>query len=130
MTDCEDGMQTLRPNTKVMTLDEQRGQWKTWDVFPGRHSDAAPDQEHMEALIAALSKKGAAYWNDWRAAHPSVQPNLARIEFAVASTARGPQGVNLAGYDLSGAIMNLCTLAFANLSGTKLAGAKLRESLI
>jgi uncharacterized protein YjbI with pentapeptide repeats len=80
----------------------------------------------MDVLVAALSEKGAAYWNDWRTAHPSVQPNLARIEFAVANTPRGPVGVNLSGYDLSGAIMNLCSLAFANLSGTKLPEAKLR----
>jgi uncharacterized protein YjbI with pentapeptide repeats len=123
-------METLRPNTKVQILDEARGQWKTWDVFPGRYSDASPDPEHMEVLIAALSEKGRGYWNDWRAAHPSIQPNLARIEFAVGKDERGPFGVNLSGYDLSGAIMNLCRLAFANLSGTKLQEAKLRESLI
>jgi len=51
--------------------------------------DASPDSEHMEILVAALSKKGAAYWNDWCAAHPSVRPNLAGIEFAVANTIRG-----------------------------------------
>jgi uncharacterized protein YjbI with pentapeptide repeats len=62
--------------------------------------------------------------------HPSVQPNLARIEFAVGNTSRGPVGVNLSGYDLSGAIMNGCSLAFANLSGTRLCETKLRESLI
>ena len=123
-------METVRPNTKIMTLDEERNQWKTWDAFPGRYSDASPDSEHMEILVAALSKKGAAYWNDWCAAHPSVQPNLAGIEFAVANTIRGPVGVNLSGYDLSGAIMNLCSLAFANLNETKLQEAKLRESLI
>lgn len=124
-------MQTVRPNTKVMTLDPERGQWKTWDVLPGRYSDETPDSEHMELLVAALSEKGPAYWNEWRAAHPSVQPNLARVEFAVGHTPlKGPVGVNLSGYDLSGANMNGCSLAFASLSGTRLCEAKLRESLI
>lgn len=123
-------MKTLRPNTKVATLDDERSQWKTWDIFPGRNSDAEPDGEHLELLTAALAGKGAKYWNDWRAAHPSVQPNLARIEFAVGDTPRGPVGVDLSGYDLSGAVMNLCSLAHANLSGAKLAEAQLRESLI
>jgi uncharacterized protein YjbI with pentapeptide repeats len=124
-------MQTVRPNTKVQTLDVERGKWKIWDVFPGRYSDETPDSEHMEVLVTALSKKGRGYWNEWRAAHPSVQPNLARIEFAVGQTPiRGPFGVDLSGYDLSGAIMNGCSLAFANLSGTRLCEAKLRESLI
>ena len=74
-------METVRPNTKIMTLDEERNQWKTWDVFPGRYSDASPDSEHMEILVAALSKKGAAYWNDWRAAHPSgtAEPGRNRV---------------------------------------------------
>jgi hypothetical protein len=120
-------MQTARPNTKVHVLDTARGRWKTWDVFPGRSSDHAPDEEHVQVLITALSEKGAAYWNSWRNAHPSVQPNLARIEFAVGRTGRGPVGVNLSGYDLSGAVMNLCSLAFAK---TRLAEASLRESLI
>ena len=84
-------METLAAHTKVQTLDEARGQWKTWDVFPGRYSDASPDPEHMEVLVAALSAKGVGYWNDWRAAHPSIQPNLARIEFAVGTRRRaGP----------------------------------------
>src|SRR5215204_6321185 len=124
-------METVRPNTKVQTLDVERGKWKIWDVFPGRYSDETPDSEHMEVLVAALSEKGQTYWNEWRAAHPSVQPNLARIEFAVGHThTRGPVGVNLSGYDLSGANMNGCSLAFANLTSTNLSGAKLRESLI
>ena len=124
-------MQTVRPNTKIQSLDVERGKWKIWDVFPGRYSDETPDSEHMEVLVAALSERGRAYWNEWRATHPSVQPNLARIEFAIGHTpTRGSVGVNLSGYDLSGAIMNGCRLAFANLSGTKLSEAKLRESLI
>ena len=124
-------MKTVRPNTKIQTLDPELGRWKIWDVFPGRYPDEEADKEHMEVLLAALSEKGAAYWNDWRAAHPSVQPNLARIEFLVGLQPAGdPVGVNLSGFDLSGTTMNLCSLAFANLTETKLAEAKLRESLI
>lgn len=120
----------LCDQTRSWRLTTSGDEWKTWDVFPGRYSDAAPESEHMEVLVAALSKKGAVCRNDWCTAHPSVHPNLARIEFAVADTPRGSVGVNLSGYDLSGAIMNLCSLAFANLSGTKLPKAKVRQSLI
>ena len=127
-------VETVRPNTKIMTLDEERNQWKTWDVFPGRYSDASPDSEQRgtEILVAALSKKGAAYWNDWRAAPPLRDSRTwpESMFEPVAKTIRGPVGVNLSGYDLSGAIMNLCSLAFANLNETKLQEAKLRESLI
>jgi hypothetical protein len=28
-------VETIRPNTKVMTLHDERGQWKPRDVFPG-----------------------------------------------------------------------------------------------
>jgi hypothetical protein len=68
-------VETVRPNTKVMTLDEKRGQWKTWDVFRGRYSDASPDSEHMEILVAALSEKGAAYWKERRGSDASL-PSL------------------------------------------------------
>lgn len=123
-------MQTLRPNTKIQIYDPDLKCWKMWDAFPGRYSDGAPDEEHFDVLVTSLREKGPAFWNDWRAAHPSVQPNLTRVEFEVVMTQGGVKGANLAGYDLSEAILNQCSLAAANVDGTNLRGAKLRESLI
>jgi uncharacterized protein YjbI with pentapeptide repeats len=121
----------LRPNTKIQVFNPEKNRWKIWDVFPGRDPEGEPDPEHMEVMFAALSGKGHAHWNEWRAAHPSIQPNLARVEFAIAATSMGQvRGVNLSGYDLSDAIMRNCSLAFANLIQTRFSKSNLREALI
>src|SRR5262249_45182068 len=83
MSGSEGEVQIVRPSTAVQTLDPETGESKRWDVLPGRRRTTPPDPAHVEVLVEALSGKGAAHFNAWRAEKPDLRPNLATLEFQV-----------------------------------------------
>lgn len=68
---------------------------------------------------ALLVRRGAAAWNAWRGANPSVRPDLREAN---------PNGANLSGAFLRGAFFTTANLNRANLSGAILTGANLSLS--
>jgi len=67
------------------------------------------NEEHL-----AILKEGVAAWNEWRAQHLDIRPNLGRA--------------NLGGANLSRADLSRVYLRHANLSGANLRGARLNEA--
>ena len=71
-----------------------------------------------------LIRKGVPDWNEWRAAHPGIQPDLREADLGGAKL----RGANFSGADLSGARLRFCDLNFANFMGARLNGAALNNS--
>jgi len=69
-----------------------------------------------EKTHLALLKQGVAGWNEWRAAHGEIRPEL---------SGAGLCGFELANANLAGANLRRSDLRGANLSGALLAGADL-----
>jgi uncharacterized protein YjbI with pentapeptide repeats len=67
-----------------------------------------------EKTQLALLKHGVASWNEWRATHAEVRPEL---------SGAGLYGLELASANLAGADLRKADLRGANLSGATLAGA-------
>ena len=67
--------------------------------------------EHARILM-----QGSRTWNAWRAAHPTVRPDLSRIRF---------HGINLSAALLSGVDLWRADLSSANLTGADLSNANL-----
>jgi hypothetical protein len=74
------------------------------------------DQQHLEQL-----QKGSARWNNWRAQHPEIRPDLSGIDLT---------GANLSGTNLSGANLIEAKLKYTTISGANLSGAKLIEAYL
>jgi len=75
-----------------------------------------PDNEQVDIL-----KRGAAAWNEWRAASPGVRPDLSGADLSDLNL----EGVNLGEADLSDAELYGTNLRHANLKMAVLAGADL-----
>jgi uncharacterized protein YjbI with pentapeptide repeats len=69
-----------------------------------------------EKTHLALLKHGVTGWNEWRAAHEEIRPEL---------SGAGLCGFELANANLAGANLRKCDLRGSNLSGATLAGADL-----
>jgi uncharacterized protein YjbI with pentapeptide repeats len=69
-----------------------------------------------EKTQLALLKHGVIGWNEWRAAHPEIRPEL---------SGAGLCGLELANANLAGADLRRADLRGANLNGAALAGADL-----
>jgi hypothetical protein len=69
------------------------------------------NREHM-----VIARRGVAEWNEWRASHLKVQPDLTRID--------------LSGYDLRSIDFRGVGLFKANLTAADLRGANLRQSIL
>lgn len=117
-------------NTTVQEIDIETLKAKVWDLFPGLGSREPPNQEHIEILQRALTDKGPDFWNEWRRAHPSIQPNLAGLEFPVLVTESGPAGLLLQNFDFDEANLRGAVFQFSELRSVRLRGATLRESFI
>ena len=72
------------------------------------------DREHL-----AILKQGVAAWNQWRAEHPDVRPNLVKANLS---------GADLRGADLTWADLSLANLREADLRGANLQPADLRRA--
>ena len=69
-----------------------------------------------EKTHLALLKHGVSGWNEWRAAHADIRPEL---------SGSGLCGLDLANANLAGADLRKADLRGANLNGAMLAGADL-----
>jgi TIR domain/Pentapeptide repeats (8 copies) len=76
------------------------------------------NEEHLARL-----KQGVKVWNQWRAAHPDIQPNLHGVDLSQADL----RGANLQEAELADANLLQADLRGANLQGTGLRRADLRE---
>jgi uncharacterized protein YjbI with pentapeptide repeats len=72
-----------------------------------------------EKTLLALIRQGVDGWNDWRAAHPDMRPDLSHGALYGLDLANA----NLAGADLREADLRGVNLAGATLVGADLAGA-------
>ena len=67
-------------------------------------------EEHLATL-----RRGIQAWNDWRAANPSITPNLSRVD--------------LHGSDFGGANLEATNFTRARLAGSKFAGARVASAI-
>ncbi len=77
------------------------------------------NQQHLDLL-----KQGVEVWNQWRAQHPEIQPDL--IDANLSET--DLSGADLRGVNLYGANLRGVTLCRANLCGTNLENSNLKEA--
>src|SRR6266436_3814269 len=70
-----------------------------------------PDKAHLTIL-----KQGVGAWNEWRAAHPEIRPELANAHL---------YGLDLVNANLAGADLRHADLRGTNLSGAVLVDANL-----
>jgi uncharacterized protein YjbI with pentapeptide repeats len=71
-------------------------------------------EEHLATL-----RRGIPAWNDWRAANPSITPNLSRVDL---------HGSDFAGANLEGTNLTRSRLASSKFAGARVAGANFRET--
>lgn len=71
-------------------------------------------------------RQGAAPWNQWREANPTILPDLAGAQLSKINL----RDVNLSAADLSGANLQRATLVNGNLSGANLSSAKLARATL
>jgi uncharacterized protein YjbI with pentapeptide repeats len=92
----------------------------------------------------ALIKSGRKAWNEWRAAHPDIKPDLSGLDLTGASVyweeeedgihwqkVRAPESgyvPNLAGVDFSHTNLEACNLVGAALAGANFTGASLERA--
>ena len=69
------------------------------------------NQEHVKAI-----KQGVQYWNNWRAEHPDIKPDLA--------------WANLVGIDLSGANFENANMKLAFCRGGNLEGVNFKNAIL
>jgi len=84
------------------------------------------DSEHVELL-----RRGPRLWNEWRADHPSILPNLVGISLSIGDRQMGPINggpINLARARLRHASLRFATLTGADLRGADLADTDLRDA--
>ncbi len=117
------------PNTKIQVLDtySKNPKWRVWDLYPklARH---APLKEHFEVLKISLSKNDCTYWNDWRKAHPDVQPQLSGINFRPKRQNGKFIGIRLDGYNFCSTNLEGVQLQYAQITNVTFENANLRES--
>jgi pentapeptide repeat protein len=84
------------------------------------------DSEHIELL-----RRGPRPWNEWRAEHPHIVPNLVGISLSIGDRQLGPINggpINLAHARLRHASLRYATLTGADLRGADLADTDLRDA--
>ena len=84
-------------------------------------SDSSPsgNEEHISML-----KKGVEAWNQWRAEHPEIRPNLNSIGLSRVDLSEG----NFEGAELRGAGLKELAMGRANLRHADLSGANLERA--
>ncbi len=75
--------------------------------------------EHVARL-----KRSTAKWNEWREAEPDTVPELSKAQLFLLNL----RDANLAGADLTEAVLCGADLSGANLEGAKLCGADLTDA--
>jgi hypothetical protein len=84
-----------------------------------------------DAAHLAKLREGPVIWNAWRESNPGVVPDLVRADLALNQRQFGPSRggpINLAGADLTGAMLRFATLTGADLGGACLTGADLMHA--
>ncbi len=85
------------------------------------------NKEHFRLLTAATASANCATWNQWRAGHRDVLPDLRGSDFKNANLASADlSGANLTQTSFSAANLNSADLSGASLGGSNLNGARLR----
>jgi Pentapeptide repeats (8 copies) len=84
------------------------------------------DSEHLELL-----RRGPRLWNEWRAEHPHILPNLVGIALSIGDRQMGPINggpINFAHARLRHAYLRSATLTGADLRGADLADSDLSDA--
>jgi uncharacterized protein YjbI with pentapeptide repeats len=93
-------------------------------MMVGQQGDTMANPEHLAKL-----KEGVGAWNEWRAGHPEISPNLVRAKLRRASLdGANFRGASLVGAELIRAELHRANLIGANLVGTNLVYANLNQA--